>query len=124
MFESIKQFFSNHFETDDHGKNEYATHYYGNDYNTTKNAIVSVGRNMKFKMTNVDDHYRELLLVAIKGELIFTLTNVSYYETAVDIKATTHHIVSANRTKKLVKQFYEELNRQLTLKRTGGTYNE
>lgn len=124
MFEKIKQFFSNHFETNESEKKEYATHYYGNDYNTTKNAIVSVGRNMKFKMTSVDDHYRELLLVAIKGELIFTLTSISYYETAVDIKATTHHIISANRTKKLVKQFYEDLNRQLTLKRTDGKYDE
>ena len=117
----IKTFFSNNFETTETNEAEYTTHYYANDYNTTKNAVIAVGKQFGLKMTNVDDRYKEILLVSrTNGELIVTLNTISSMEHSVDIKVTTHYVIAAGRAKKKAKQFYEELNRQLYLKRKGG----
>lgn len=119
----IKTFFSNSFETLDTNEAEFTTHYYANDYNTSKNAVVSVGKQLGYKMTNVDDRYQEILLVSrTHGELIVTLNTLSSYEHSVDIKVTTHYIIACGRAKKKASQFYNALNRQLTLKRKGGEY--
>ena len=124
-FEGIKNFFSNSFETSDNLDKEYATHYYRNDYSTIKDAIKSVAHKMGYDVTNVDDQYKELLLASrTKGEMIITITSLSYYENAIDIKATTHYVIACGRAKKRVKEFYETINKTLNLKRIGGGINE
>lgn len=121
----IKAFFSNSFETTDTNEVDYTTHFYANDYNTSKNAVISVGKQLGYKMTNVDDRYKEILLVSrTHGELIVTLNTLSSYEHSVDIKVTTHYVIAAGRAKKKAATFYEGLNRQLYLKRKGGEYGE
>lgn len=123
--EGLKTFFSNHFETTYSADSQSATHYYSNDYRSTKEGIIAAGKELGYKMTNIDDRYKEMLLIShTGGELIFTLTSISYYETAVDMKVTTHHIIPAGRAKKKAIRIYEELNRLLTLKREGGEWNE
>lgn len=121
----LKDFFSNSFETNDFEDKDYATHYYISDYNKIKDCISMTAKKLKYDITNVDDQYKELLLVTrTKGELIITVSTLSYYEQGVDIKSTTHHILSCGRAKKRVKEFYEELNKVCTLKRIGGGVHE
>lgn len=121
----LADFFSNNFETNDFLEKEYATHYYRCDYNSIKNGISTIAKKLKYDITNIDDQYKEMLLVTrTKGELIITITSVSYYEQSVDIKSTTHHIIPFGRAKKRVKEFYEELNRVVELKRIGGGVHE
>lgn len=121
----IKSFFSNSFETLDTDEANYTTHFYANDYNTTKNYIISVGKQLGYTMTNVDDKYKEILLVSrTRGELIVTVQTYSSYEHSVDIKVTTHYIFPAGRAKKKAAAFYEALNHKLTLKRKGSERNE
>lgn len=123
-FSKLKQFFSNNFETNLE-EGEYGTHYYANDYNTSRNAVVDAGKSLGYTVTNIDDTYKEVLIVSrTKGELIVSLTSISYYETAIDIKVTTHYVVAAGRCKKKVLEFYEILDRFLTLKRKGGKFGE
>ncbi len=124
-FEGLKEFFSNSFETNDNLSKEYATHYYRNDYNKIKDAISAVAKQLGYTITNIDDQYKELLLVTrTKGELIITVYSLSYYDNSVDIKSTTHHLIACGRAKKRVKEFYEALNKMLELKRIGGENNE
>lgn len=124
-FEKTKALFSNSFETNMISDPDYATHYYGNDYNTSKNAVIDAAKTLGYKVTNVDDQYKEILAVSrTHGEIIISLFTVSYYETAIDLKVTTHYVASFGRTKKKALAFYETLDRFLTLKRKGGTQNE
>lgn len=124
-FEKIKGFFSNNFESNMIEGLDYATHYYGNDYNTSKDAVIRVAKSLGYKVTNVDDQYKEILAVSrTHGEIIITLFVQSYYETAIDLKVTTHYVISAGRTKKKAVAFYDLLDRALTLKRKGGNQNE
>lgn len=120
----IKQFFSNNFETNlEDG--DYGTHFFANDYNTSRNAVIDAGKKLGYTVSNVDDTYKEVLLVSkTKGELIVSLTSISYYETAIDIKVTTHYIIAGNRCKKKVVDFFEILDRFLNLKRKGGSISE
>lgn len=123
-FSKLKQFFSNNFETNLE-EGEYGTHYYANDYNTSRNAVIDAGKKLGYNVTNVDDTYKEVLIVSrTKGELIVSLTSLSYFETAVDIKVTTHYMIAAGRCKKKVLEFYEVLDHFLTLKRKGGKFGE
>ena len=70
----IKTFFSNSFETLDTNEAEFTTHYYANDYNTSKNAVVSVGKQLGYKMTNVS----KLLLKKVLMPILFRLLYFSY----------------------------------------------
>lgn len=121
----LGDFFSNSFETNDFLDKDYATHYYRCDYNCIKNGISTVAKKLKYDITNIDDQYKEMLLVTrTKGELIITISSISYYEQSVDIKSTTHHILACGRAKKRVKEFYEALNKVCELKKIGGGVNE
>ncbi len=120
----IKQFFSNNFETNLE-EGDYGTHFFANDYNTSRNAVIDAGKKLGYTVSNVDDKFKEVLLVSkTKGELIVSLTSISYYETAIDIKVTTHYIIAGNRCKKKVLDFFEILDRFLNLKRKGGSISE
>ena len=121
----LGDFFSNSFETNDFLDKEYATHYYRCDYNSIKNGISTVAKKLKYDITNIDDQYKEMLLVTrTRGELIITISTISYYEQSVDIKSTTHHLIACGRAKKRVKEFYEALNKVCELKKIGGGVNE
>ena len=70
-FEKTKALFSNNFETNMISDPDYATHYYGNDYNTSKNAVIDAAKTLGYKVTNVDDQYKEILAVPrTHGEII------------------------------------------------------
>ena len=86
---------------------------------------LNIEKKLKYDITNIDDQYKEMLLVTrTKGELIITISSISYYEQSVDIKSTTHHILACGRAKKRVKEFYEALNKVCELKKIGGGVNE
>lgn len=122
---SIKQFFSNSFDTQQSIDYESTTHYYSTDYNHTLEAIYVVAKKFNYKVKNVDEKYKEVLLMDKNGnEIIVTITTISYYENAVDMKINTHYFLSLGRPQNIVKKFYDELNRLITLKRIGGVVDE
>ncbi|MGM9899385.1 MAG: hypothetical protein ACI32E_02245 [Bacilli bacterium] len=122
---SIKQFFSNSFDTQQSIDHESTTHYYSTDYNHTLEAISVVAKKFNYKVKNVDEKYKEVLLMDKNGnEIIVTITTISYYENAVDMKINTHYFLSLGRPQNIVKKFYDELNRLITLKRIGGVVDE
>ena len=89
-----------------HGINVVWNHILSN-YNSIKNGISTIAKRLKYDITNIDDQYKEMLLVTrTKGELIITISSVSYYEQSVDIKSTTHHVIAFGRAKKRVKEIY------------------
>lgn len=124
-FEGIKRFFSNDFETTSADDSESSTHYYANDYSTTKNAVIVATKNFGFEVINIDDKYKEIYMASSRGiEIIATITTISYYENAVDMKITTKYLISMGRGMKLAKRIYEQLNRLISLKRKGGVVDE
>lgn len=119
-----KKFFSNSFETTEFS-NEQAltTHYYDNDYEKCKNAIVEVCNLYGYSVENIDDNYKEMLISYNKGEIIVTLFNSSYYVTSIDFKITTRYVLPCGRGCKVLDKLYNSLNSKLTLKRIGGGIN-
>lgn len=117
----LKNIFSNSFETQDRGiDNVLITHYYDNDYEKAKQAVIDTAVLFGFRVQNVDDNYKEMLIIYPKGEIIVTLFNQSYYVTGIDFKVTTSYILAFGRGRKVIENFYNELGTKLNLKRIGG----
>lgn len=124
MASGLKNFFSNEFETNYGDDRDVTSHYYGNDYNKTKEAVIQAGKRLGYDATNIDDKYKEIFLASkTKGEIIVTIRTFSYYENSVDFKVITHYIIPRGRAKKFAELMYQDLDRLLVLKRKGD-YNE
>lgn len=116
----IGSFFSNSFETSDTTSNILLkTHYYNNNYENVKDAINHIAISNKLQVINTDNTYREILLESKKFEMIITCSKISYSETGIDIKITTHYLIGANRGIKFIDGFYQQLNKNLRFKRLG-----
>ena len=59
-----------------------------------------------------------------KGTLIVTFFNQSPSVTGVDFKITTMYVLPLNRGVKVIKNYYDSLNKQLPLKKIGGGVSE
>ncbi len=118
---AIKDFFSNDFATSDYDKNErLLTHYYRNDFKTTKNAIIDVAKKMGYDVIDVNEQYKEILLSDMNSEITVSIIEVSYYEQAVDLHIVTHFLISMGRGINFIEDFYKELDRNLYILRKGG----
>ncbi len=118
---ALEKIFSNSFETDEFGKSdELKTHYYNNDYEKVKNTIIDISKGLRFKVANVDDNFHEIYIIMPKGEIIVTLMKISYTVTCVDFKVTTSYLMPFGRGLKIIKTYFDSLNKQLSLKQIGG----
>ena len=121
----LKSIFSNSFETVDHGSDQdLLTHYYQADYEKVKNTIIDITKAMRFKVSNINDDFHEMLILMPRGELIVTLFNQTPSVTSVDFKITTNYIIRFNRGAKVIGTYYQSLNKQLQLKKIGGGVSE
>ncbi len=121
----LKSIFSNSFETIDHGSDQnLLTHYYQADYEKVKNTIIDITKAMRFKVSNINDDFHEMLILMPRGELIITLFNQTPSVTSVDFKITTNYIIPFNRGAKVIGGYYQSLNKQLPLKKIGGGVSE
>lgn len=117
----LEKIFSNNFETSENAaSDDLTTHYYSNDYEKVKNTIIDISKGLRYKVVNINDTFQEILIKMPKGELIITLFNPSYSVTSVDCKVSTSYLLPFNRGAKVIKTYYEALNKQLTLKKIGG----
>ena len=117
---SLKKVFSNSFETSAVGTDEVLlSHLYANDYDQTKEAVLSVLKNQGFVVEDINDDYKEILASKSNVEVIITLFNNTYYETSVDIKVTTSYLIPFGRGYKIIKAIYDALPRFVTIKNIG-----
>lgn len=128
-FEKLASFFNTSCETSDNpkiaNKMMLITHYYVGSYEKVKSAVVNTCQNeLGLVLTNVDDHYHEILLENKKMSLIVTISLVSANESSVDVKIKLNKAIGFNRHQKVLNQFYNLLNKKLTLKRIGGNKDE
>ncbi len=118
---ALEKIFSNSFDTAELSVNhELTTHYYNNDYEKVKNTIIDICHGLRQKLMNVDDNYNEIYIVMPKGEIMVTMIKLSYNVTSVDFKVTTSYLLPCGRGLKMIKTYYDSLNRQLDLKKIGG----
>ncbi len=127
-FEGIVNFFSTMCETSDTNKlnkRMLLTHYYTSNYEKAKQAISSICQNdLGLKMISIDDHYHELFFENKKFYIIVTVGIINPYEISVDAKVKVNQVMGLNKPIKILDNFFESLNRRLTLKRIGGMSNE
>ena len=117
----LEKIFSNNFETVENASSaDLTTHYYHNDYEKVKNTIIDISKGLKFKIKTIDDTFHEILVLMPRGELIITLFNPTFNVTSVDFKVTTSYLLPLNRGAKVIKTYYDCLNKQLSLKNIGG----
>ena len=118
----LKGIFSNSFETVEYGSDQnLLTHYYQADYEKVKNTIIDISKAMRFKVSNINDDFHEMLILMPRGELIVTLFNST---PSVDFKVTTMYVLPFNRGAKVIGSYYQSLNKQLPLKKVGGGTSE
>lgn len=122
---ALKNIFSNSFETVEHGASEeLTTHYYVAGYEKVKNTIIDISRALRYKVVDVNDDFHEMCILMPKGTLIVTFFNQSPSVTGVDFKITTMYVLPLNRGVKVIKSYYDSLNKQLPLKKIGGGVSE
>ena len=122
---ALKNIFSNSFETVEHGSDQnLMTHYYVASYEKVKNTIIDITRALRFRVEDINDDFHEMCILMPKGTLIVTLFNQSPSVTGVDFKISTNYIIPFNRGAKVIKNYYDSLNKQLTLKKIGGGFSE
>lgn len=122
---ALKNIFSNSFETVEHGASEeLMTHYYVAGYEKVKNTIIDISRALRYKVVDVNDDFHEMCILMPKGTLIVTFFNQSPSVTGVDFKITTMYVLPLNRGVKVIKNYYDSLNKQLPLKKIGGGVSE
>lgn len=116
---AISDYFKNSFETSDV---ENSSHYYGSDYYKTQQALVDLMTKEGFKHLHTDNHYQEMLFEKKKMQVIVTYNEHGMYETSVSLKVNTSYLFPMARGLKWIKQFYQKLDRVLTVK-SKGNYN-
>jgi hypothetical protein len=122
---ALKNIFSNSFETVEHGASEeLTTHYYVAGYEKVKNTIIDISRALRYKVVDVNDDFHEMCILMPKGTLIVTFFNQSPSVTGVDFKITTMYLLPLNKGVKVIKSYYDSLNKQLPLKKIGGGVSE
>lgn len=120
---AIKDFFSNDFITSDYDKNErLLTHYYRNDFKTTKNAIINVAKKMGYEVVDVNEQYKEILISNMNSDITISIIEISYFEQSVDLHIITHYLISMGRGIKHIEEFYAELDKNLYILRKGGKW--
>lgn len=107
--------------TSDTANPELLTHYYRNDYNTVKNCVLEVAKQMNYHVETIDDRYKEIFLQGAKSHIIVTLVNITYYETALDMTVYTYWSLTKKKALKIVEDFYTRCDRKLNFKGKGLT---
>lgn len=117
---SLKGIFMKDVETHDlHPMEVFRTRYYKNEYEQVKEVVLRYVNDMGANIVNVDDNYGEILVDAGKYDLIISVKRVTVIEHAVDFKVTMKTLLGLNRPAKIVKAFYDFLDKNLNAQGVG-----
>ncbi len=61
------------------------THWYQANYAQVRDAIVDITRDLQMNIGNIDDNYKELLVVNKKYKLMLKVTEYKINETSIDL---------------------------------------
>ncbi len=116
----LKEYFSNHAETNEtHSNKTLRTHYYyanaktildtlEKHFNTSKDSVVK----------NRDDNYGEIFVQGSKFHLVATVHSFNPQETSVDFKVQTYRLIGRHRAKTIIQNLYKHLDKTLNFKGT------
>lgn len=107
--------------TSDTASQELLTHYYRNDYNTVKNCVLEVAKQLNYTVETVDDRFKEIFLQGAKSHIIVNMVNITYYETALDSTVYTYWTLTKKKAVQIVTDFYARCDRKLHFKGKGLT---
>ncbi|HOE78166.1 MAG TPA: hypothetical protein PLA20_04565 [Bacilli bacterium] len=107
--------------TSDTASQELLTHYYRNDYNTVKNCVLEVAKQLNYTVETVDDRFKEIFLQGAKSHIIVNMVNITYYETALDLTVYTYWTLTKKKAVQIVTDFYARCDRKLNFKGKGLT---
>lgn len=109
--------FKTHFESGERAADEVLlTHYYKNNYQQTKVALLEVAKELKFKLAFEDDARQELMLKRKDCEVIVTIVKINPIETTVDFTVNTAGIISFGKGKTVIQSLYQALDKRLMFK--------
>lgn len=109
--------FKTHFESGERAIDEaLLTHYYKNNYQQTKSALLEVANELEFKLAFEDDARQELMLKRKDCEVIVTIVKINPIETTVDFTVNTAGIISFGKGKKVIQSLYQALDKRLMFK--------
>ena len=116
----LKDAFSNSMETDDfHHLDALRNHYYQNNYDDVRGAIVKMCEELNYKIMNIDDNFKEILVEYNHGEIIFT--SILYgYTIQLSMKINSNYFIPFKRPIRDIKNIYAYLDKKLNLKKVGG----
>lgn len=102
-----------------HKENQLRTHYYKARYDKCQEAVKRICTEMKMQVSNINNEFKEMLVKGSSYDLIFTFSNVTPLETAIDIKITTSYVIGMNRPKNKILKIYSKLDKLLPYKGAG-----
>lgn len=109
--------FKTHFESGERTTDEaLMTHYYKAKYQPTKTAIIEVAKSLNFEVKFEDDDRQELMLKRKDAEVIVTIVKITPIESAVDFTVNTPGLITFGKGKKLIQEFYKELDKKIMFK--------
>lgn len=109
--------FKTHFESGEKATDEaLMTHYYKNNYQQTKAALVEVAKELELTIAFEDDKRQELVLKRKDCEVIVTIVKINPIETTVDFTVNTAGIISFGKGKKIIQSLYQALDKRLMFK--------
>ena len=113
IFDSFKK----HYETTDSAVDPIlVTHYYRNNFNQVKEALMQSAKELDYKVTYENDERKEFVFKHSDSEVIITVININPIETAVDFTVNTSGVFSFGKGKKLIQELYQNLDKRLKVK--------
>ena len=113
IFEGFKK----HYETTDSAADlSLVTHYYRNNFNQVKEALMQSAKELDYKVTYENDERKEFVFKNSDSEVIITVITINPIETTVDFTVNTSGIFSFGKGRKLIQDLYQSLDKRLKLK--------
>lgn len=109
--------FKKNFETSDNSKDqELCTHYYRAKASDGINAVKELVSFKKAKLVDENEDYLELLFEGNDFSCTAKITATTPVEIGIDFNIITYGFISFGKGFKLIKSFYEFLDKKLSLK--------
>lgn len=113
----VMDLFKTHYESGERATDEVLlTHYYKNNYQQTKTALLEVAHELEFTLVFEDDTRQELMLKRKDCEVIVTVVKITPIETTVDFTVNTYGIIGFGKGKKVIRSLYQALDKRLMFK--------
>ena len=109
--------FKKNFETSDNSDSqELCSHYYRAKANDGLKAIKELIVEMNAKLIDENNDYLEILFEGLDYSCTAKITSTTPVEIGIDFNIITYNFISFGKGMKLIKSFYEYLDKKLPLK--------